>query len=219
MNNILLKTFDTGLSRSVDRDLYNLSTRTIKANEEVKKDLELITANTIRVRKMQLLRKSHERNRKNKRYLHQSFMKNVDSHNPSEMLMNTSKKLNRANFLIRTMMDDGRTTMLMRKFKETEIFVMPKCTVYYRLEKQEFKDKAFLSVKYTNEGEVTLYVSRSSQRPNKSNYDMTAKNPSVVFFNNTFLEQSHLYFSFYSSELHILIYSCWMTHHRHSLPQ
>ena len=219
MNNILLKTFDTGLSRSVDRDLYNLSTRTIKANEEVKKDLELITANTIRVRKMQLLRKSHERNRKNKRYLHQSFMKNVDSHNPSEMLMNTSKKLNRANFLIRTMMDDGRTTMLMRKFKETEIFVMPKCTVYYRLEKQEFKDKAFLSVKYTNEGEVTLYVSRSSQRPNKSNYDMTAKNPGVVFFNNTFLEQSHLYFSFYSSELHILIYSGWVTHHRHSLPQ
>lgn len=97
-------------------------------------------------------------------------------------------------------MDDGRTTMVMNKFKEYQIYLIPNCAVYYRLEKDEYKDRAYLTFQYYNENDLVLYASTTTPRPNKRNNELVISSPKIVFFGSNFFDESCIYIALYSSK-------------------
>lgn len=97
-------------------------------------------------------------------------------------------------------MDDGKTTMVFHKLTENDIYIMPNSSVYYRLEKEEFKDKAYLVINYDDEDDLKVYVSRTTPRPYRLNNDLVLNAPRVIFFNNQFFEEAFLYIWFQSSK-------------------
>lgn len=114
------------------------------------------------------------------------------------MLHNTSTDLQRTRFALKSLMDDGKTTMVFHKLSENDIYIMPNSSVYYRLEKEEFKDKAYLVINYHDDNDLTIYASKSTPRPYRLNNDLVLNAPRVIFFNNQFFEEAYLYLGFQS---------------------
>ena len=104
------------------------------------------------------------------------------------MLNNTAKDLRKSRFLLRTMLDDGKSTMLMRKFEEYEIYLMPHCGAYYRLEREEFKDKAYLLVNYHDIVNTRAYISKKSPRPTLQNSEFVMNSPKVIPLTSFYFE-------------------------------
>lgn len=103
-------------------------------------------------------------------------------------------------FILRNIMDDGKTTMVMNKMQDHEIYLIANCAVYYRLEKEEYKDKAFLCVTYHSECELVLYASNSTPRPSKRNNELQISSPKIVSFGASFFEEPCLYLTLSSSK-------------------
>lgn len=143
------------LNRSYNADSYNLSMRTIVANEDLKKKMKTLS----RIKPQTAKRKS-------------KIMNNIDKYNTTKILNKTQDDLRKTRYVLGTLLDDGKTTMLMNKSKQYDIYLLPKTSVYYRLEKEEFKEKAFLVLKYYDKADVMIYASTKSPRPNKYNSEL-----------------------------------------------
>lgn len=57
------------------------------------------------------------------------------------MLNKTTTDLQKSRYILKTILDDGKTTMQLNKLEDHEIYLLANRGVYYRLEKEEFKDK------------------------------------------------------------------------------
>jgi hypothetical protein len=73
--------------------------------------------------------------------------------------------------------------------------------VYYRLEREVFKEKAFMVIKYHDESEIVVYASKRNPRPNRYSTEINLQSPKMVPFNNTHFEQRHLYVAFHTSKI------------------
>jgi hypothetical protein len=119
-------TFDQTKSSS-PRHLTTISHRTIIANQKIQKDLEKYTI----VSKKHHLSSSTGGHRKSKKHRKSDFLYHPERYNAGEMIDKTKKGLRKVKFVLQTLIDDGRSTLLLKKFKMAEVFIMPKNTVIW----------------------------------------------------------------------------------------
>ena len=160
MNNILSRSVETK-SRLKEKKDWNLSQRTIKANEELQKKYHILNTHS-----KIIIRNSYDKaKRKGKR---NKFLDNLDKYDTTKMLRSTITDFDRAKFELKTIIDDGKTTQQLWKFGEYDIYVIPNTSIYYRIELHEFKDKVYLQIKYYDNFDLSIFVSKNSVRPNKT---------------------------------------------------
>ncbi|CAI2384421.1 unnamed protein product [Moneuplotes crassus] len=157
---------------------HNLSQRTIRENEQVQEKINSLSRAKLRDQ----ARKKH--------------ISHLDRANTRQMLNRAKKNLIKSKFILQNILDDGKTTMQMKPFKEYEIYLLPNSGVYYHLERDQFKDKAFLLMTYQSPEDVMVYVDKKSPRPSSNSCDLILKSPKMIPLNNTFFEFSSVFLCF-----------------------
>ncbi|CAI2384745.1 unnamed protein product [Moneuplotes crassus] len=169
-------------NNTIDFYCHHLSQRTIKENEEVRE-------------KIRSLSQANRNNRTKKKHIH-----NLDKYNTRQMLHRTKNNLIKSKFILQNILDDGKTTTLMKAFKEYEIYLIPNSGVYYHLDRNHFKDKAFLLVNYESHANVKVFIDKNSPRPSNNRCDLALKNPKIIQINNLLFEFSYVFICFKSDE-------------------
>lgn len=160
MNNILSRSSAHKRKKLSCANDWNLSQRTIKANEELERKYRYLDVH----RKVSFNQSMDGVRKKRNRTI---MRDRDDSEDTSQMLRSAITDLEKTKFTLKSIVDDGKTTLQLAKFSDHDIYVISNLTIYYSLDLSEFKDKIYLAVKYFDNFDLQMYVSKSSPRPTK----------------------------------------------------